>query len=90
MEEVISFDKSYQQRLHDYAYVFAETERISVSQIRELWVCYVQLTVDQGGWQAIWKIPRMTCETLKIQFPAFVLVYVEELKVSELCALGKV
>lgn len=90
MDQVITFDKSLQQRLQEYNEVLGGYEILPVSAIGKEWSFYVDLTIDPNGWQAVWKVHRSTCEALNIQFPCVILVFVLDVDVSELRALVKV
>ena len=90
MEEVIKFDKSLQERLQEYTHVFSANETLSVSKIKEKWSYFVELSMDTCGWQAIWKIPRLLCETFNVPFPTITLVYVDNLNQDLLSASIKI
>lgn len=86
MEHAILFNKSYQERLQEFTNVFGDCNILPASQIFKEWCFHLQLSVDVCGWQAIWKIPRLTCEEFKIEFPTIALVYVENVLYEELHA----
>lgn len=88
MEEIKVYNKSLRQRLEEYNEVLGDC--VSASCIKKQWVFYLQLTIDANGWQAIWKIPRLTCESLNISFPTCVLVLVLHTDYKHLCALVRV
>ena len=90
MDQVISFDKSLQQRLQEYKDVLAGYEILPVSAIQKEWGFYLELTVDPNGWQAVWKIHRRACEAFNIPFPSIVLVFVLNVDFKDLTALVKV
>lgn len=90
MDQVIVFDKSLQERFQEYTDVLSDDSIVSVSTIQKKWAFFVELTVDPTGWQAIWKIPRLKCEDLKIPFPTIVLVHVKNVFCTELSALIKI
>lgn len=75
MDQIITYDKSLQERLQEYRKVFGCSP--SIWHLKEQLSAYLELGMDHSGWQAIWKIPRITCESLKIPFPTIVLVYVD-------------
>ncbi|XP_022911679.2 protein nessun dorma [Onthophagus taurus] len=81
MEDVIVYDKSLHQRLQEYLDIFSSCN-LPVAQIQKVWSTYLELMLDPNGWQAIWKICRTTCESLKISFPTLVLVYVKDVDVE--------
>ncbi|KRT79168.1 hypothetical protein AMK59_6912, partial [Oryctes borbonicus] len=90
MDQVIVFDKSLQQRLQEYLDILSGHSILSVSNIKKEWAFFLELSIDVSGWQAIWKLPRLTCELYKISFPTIVLVYVEDIYFESLEALVKV
>lgn len=83
MSDIITFDKSFKQRLEEFDEVFT-------TDIRKDWEFYLEMCVDVNGWQAIWKVPRLTCEKLHIPFPSVVLVLILHVKFKELTALVRV
>ncbi|KAG5900727.1 hypothetical protein JTB14_038245 [Gonioctena quinquepunctata] len=90
MDEIITFDKSFQQRLQEFNEIFSSYNVLPSSQLRKQWAFHLEVTADKIGWQAIWKIPRITCETLHIHFPSVVLVFVLDIDVNDLKALVRV
>ncbi|EFA03585.1 protein nessun dorma [Tribolium castaneum] len=90
MDQVITFDKSLQQRLQEYNEVLGGYEVLPASAIANEWGFYLDLTLDPNGWQAVWKIQRKTCEALNIAFPTVVLVFVLDVSFKEMTALVKV
>ncbi|KAJ8950508.1 hypothetical protein NQ318_015252 [Aromia moschata] len=83
MDQIITFDKSLQQRLQEFRDIFSGYELLPASGVSNVWTFYLELTVDPNGWQAVWKIPRLTCEHLNIPFPSVVLVLVLDVNYSE-------
>lgn len=90
MDEVFHFDKSLQERLHEYVEILSNDKVTSADSIRKAWSFYLELTIDLNGWQAVWKVPRLTCQELKIPFPSLILVYVDSVDFDELSAHIKV
>ncbi|GJQ82467.1 hypothetical protein Trydic_g14458 [Trypoxylus dichotomus] len=90
MDQVIVFDKSLQQRLQEYLDILSGHSILSVSNIKKEWAFFLELSIDVSGWQAIWKLPRLTCELYKICFPTIVLVYIEDIYFESLEALVKI
>lgn len=90
MDQIITFDKSYQQRFQEYMDVLSGYEILSANQVRKEWGFYLELVADPNGWQAVWKIPRGVCERLKILYPSIVLVYVENVSFADLAAFVKI
>ncbi|XP_066251237.1 protein nessun dorma [Euwallacea similis] len=90
MEEIITFDKSFSDRLKEYEDIFLGLENVPFSKLKTEWAYYLELTVDKSGWQAVWKIPRLKCEELKISFPTIVLVYVSDIEFLNLTASVKI
>lgn len=89
MEEVIIFDKSYQERLQEYKEIFDDTS-LSVCEIKTKWSLLLELVLDACGWQAIWKIPQSTCEKLQVEYPLLALVYVRNVIFEDLTAEVKI
>lgn len=77
MDQVLTYDKSLLERLQEYKHIFTDHHMLSLPIIKEEWSLYLEFTMDHSGWQAIWKVPRLTCERLKLPFPIITLVYVE-------------
>lgn len=90
MDQVITFDRSLQERLQDYLEIFSNEKHTSAAQIKRGFSFHLEFSVDPNGWQAVWKIPRLTCEQLHIAFPTIVLVYVDEIDFNELMAFVKI
>ncbi|KAK2576716.1 hypothetical protein KPH14_005372 [Odynerus spinipes] len=89
--EIYTFDKSLQERLVEFSEILSSRHDIvSSSQIKSEWSYYVELVIEPTGWQALWKIPRMTCQDFKIHYPTIVVVEVEQVDVNDLCALVKI
>ncbi|XP_050294735.1 protein nessun dorma [Anthonomus grandis grandis] len=89
MDQIITFDKSLKTRLEEYKEVFS-CETLPYSKIQSEWGYYLELILDPLGWQALWKIPRVKCEELKISFPTVVLVLVLRVNYSNLEAHVKI
>ncbi|XP_017019313.1 protein nessun dorma [Drosophila kikkawai] len=86
--EVYTFEKSYLERLKEAEAVLSwEGAVIPASQVRSEWKSYVELKIEPAGWQAIWKIPRVICEDLKLRYPTIVYGYVEQVIFDELKAV---
>lgn len=90
MDQIITFDKSFQQRFQEYMDVLSGYEILAASQVKKEWGFHLELVMDLNGWQAIWKIPRLVCEKHKILFPTIVLVYVENIDFRDLTAFVKI
>lgn len=90
MDEIILFDKSLQQRFVEYDEIFSRNEPLTLSQIKKEWSNYLEFSIDPMGWQAVWKIPRFTCEDLNISFPTLVIVCVDEVKTEHHSAIIKI
>ena len=74
--DIITFEKSFEQRSEEYINILGSRGPIPASQIENEWKYYIECVVEAGGWQAIWKLSRKTCEELDIDFPTVVLVMV--------------
>ncbi|KAJ8916725.1 hypothetical protein NQ315_013929 [Exocentrus adspersus] len=90
MDQILTFDKSLQQRLQEFRDVLSGYEVLPSALIKKEWTFYLELTVDPIGWQAVWKIPRLKCEDLNIPFPSIVLVLVLNVEYQSLLALVRV
>lgn len=90
MDQVIQCDKSYQERLQEYVDVLTAYETEELSEINHLWSLHLEQFVDPLGWQAVWKVPRLTCERLSIPFPALVLLCAKHVDYTKQTAVTKV
>ncbi|KAH8353680.1 hypothetical protein KR084_012659 [Drosophila pseudotakahashii] len=86
--EVFTFEKSYLDRMKEAEEVLSwEGAVMPACKVRSEWRSYVELKIEPAGWQAIWKIPRVICEDLKIRYPTIVYGYVEQVIFQELKAV---
>ncbi|XP_017095684.2 protein nessun dorma [Drosophila bipectinata] len=86
--EVFTFEKSFLERLKEAEAVLSwEGAVMPASQVRSEWKSYVELKIEPAGWQAIWKIPRVICEDLKLRYPTIVYGYVDQVIFDELKAV---
>lgn len=90
MDQVITFNKTFQERLLEFTDILSGYQVLSANNIKKEWSFYLEISLEPVGWQAIWKIPRITCEELNIAFPTVVLVYVENVDFKELEATVKI
>lgn len=90
MDQILTFDKSYQQRFQEYMDVLSGYEILAANQVKKEWGFYLEMVIDPNGWQAVWKIPRITCEKYKILYPTIVLVYVDNIDFRDLSAFVKI
>jgi hypothetical protein len=74
--DIITFEKSFQQRLSEYREVLGSRGPLPVSEVRNEWYYYIESLLEPAGWQAVWKISRRKCEEFEIQFPTLVVVMV--------------
>lgn len=74
MNQVVKYDKTLQERLREYRDTFQNCSLIC--EVKHNLSAYLEIEMDHCGWQAVWKIPRATCEDLNIPYPTFVLVFV--------------
>lgn len=89
--EIYTFDKSLQERLVEFSEILSNQNKVvSASQIKSEWLNYVELVIEPVGWQALWKIPRLTCQDLKIHYPTIVVVEAEQVDFNDLLALVKI
>lgn len=70
--EVFQFEKSMMDRLEEAQNVLTCNKVIPASRIVEEWSYNVELLIEPTGWQALWKISRVICEELKINYPTTV------------------
>ncbi|XP_055384328.1 protein nessun dorma [Condylostylus longicornis] len=86
--DVFEFQKSLPTRFAEYMIVLSWSEKlVPASQVRDEWSYFLQLQIEPGGWQAIWKVPRVICESLKIPYPTFVMGTVDHVIFEELKAV---
>ncbi|XP_022231389.2 LOW QUALITY PROTEIN: protein nessun dorma [Drosophila obscura] len=86
--EVYTFEKSYLERLKEAEAVLSwDGDVMPASQVRSEWKSFVELRIEPAGWQAIWKIPRVICEDLKLRYPTIVYGYVDQVIFDELKAV---
>ncbi|KAF5291368.1 hypothetical protein FQA39_LY03519 [Lamprigera yunnana] len=91
MNRIVSFNKTYEERLQEFTDVLGSGHKIvSASSLSKMWTSYLELSIHSSGWLAMWKIPRLTCEQLNIDFPVMVLVRVENVDFRKLSASIKV
>ncbi|KAI4502987.1 hypothetical protein M0802_002031 [Mischocyttarus mexicanus] len=89
--EIYTFDKSLQERLIEFSEILSSRgETVSASQVKLEWLNYVELVIEPTGWQALWKIPRLTCQEFKIHYPTIVVVQTEQVDFNDLSALVKI
>jgi hypothetical protein len=74
--EVITFKKSFQERLCEYNDIIGGRGPPSVFDIHNEWYYYIENLLEPAGWQAVWKISRQKCQEFNIQFPTVVIVMV--------------
>jgi hypothetical protein len=74
--DIITFGKTFQQRLAEYTDILHGRGPLPASGIQNEWYYYIENLLEPTGWQAVWKISRQKCEEFKIQFPTLVIVMV--------------
>lgn len=74
--EVITFKKSFQERLSEYNNIIGGRGPPPACDIHNEWYFYIENLLEPVGWQAVWKISRQKCDEFKIQFPTLVIVMV--------------
>lgn len=74
--EIITFEKSFQERLSEYKDILGVSSHIPVCRIQDEWYYYIENLLEPAGWQAVWKISRLKCDEFKIRFPTLVIVMV--------------
>lgn len=86
--DVYSFEKSFLERLKEAEAVLSwDGASMPASQVRSEWKSYIELQIEPTGWQAMWKIPRVICEDLKLRYPTIVFGYVDQVIFDELKAV---
>ncbi|XP_017855400.1 protein nessun dorma [Drosophila busckii] len=86
--DVFTFEKSFLERLKEAEAVLSwDGATMPASQVRSEWKSYVELQIEPAGWQAMWKIPRVICEDLKLRYPTIVFGYVDQVIFDELKAV---
>ncbi|XP_030240747.1 protein nessun dorma [Drosophila navojoa] len=86
--DVYTYEKSFLERLKEAKAVLSwDNAPMPASQVRSEWKSYVELQIEPAGWQAMWKIPRVICEDLKLRYPTIVFGYVEQVIFDELKAV---
>ncbi|XP_060517940.1 protein nessun dorma [Cylas formicarius] len=90
MDQVIAYDKSLHLRLQEYEEMFSGLDNVPYSKLQSTWAYYLELTMDPNGWQAVWKLSRLACESLSVPYPTVVLIYVLDIDFSRLLALVRV
>ena len=89
--EIFTFDKSLHERLANFTSILSSRgEVVPASQIHAEWAYHIELALEPVGWRALWKIPRLTCQDFKIQFPNIVAVEVETIDFKELSSIVKI
>lgn len=89
--DVYTFDKSVQQRLTDYTDILYNDKKVTpASRIRTEWATHLNLVIEPVGWQALWKLPRLTCQDLEVHYPTIVFVEVELIDYDDLSALVRI
>ncbi|XP_020286510.1 protein nessun dorma [Pseudomyrmex gracilis] len=84
-------DKTLAVRLDEFKNILSKEGRVvPASRIREEWVCDVELVIEPVGWQALWKISPMTCESFNIHYPTIVLVEAIGMDIPALTATVKI
>ncbi|XP_063976165.1 protein nessun dorma [Diachasmimorpha longicaudata] len=89
--EIYTFDKSLQERLLELEEILSGRGTVvPASRIKHEWTFHVELVIEPVGWQALWKIPRLTCQEFEIHYPTIVVVQVENVDFADLSALVKI
>lgn len=60
---------------------------ISSSRVKYEWKYFLEIQSEPTGWQALWKIPRIICEEMKIRYPTVVFGMVENVIFNDLKAI---
>lgn len=84
MDQIITFNKTFQDRLAEYHLVFGDTKLSSIPEIKNQWSLYLEFELEVSGWQAFWKIPHSICSKNNIPHPTIVLVQINQINYEEL------
>ncbi|XP_067007663.2 protein nessun dorma isoform X2 [Anabrus simplex] len=86
--DVITFEKSLDKRFEENWILFGNEEKpLCASEIKNVWCDLVELMLEPSGWQALWKVSRLTCAEYGIQFPSLIFVMVNKVIPSSLSAV---
>lgn len=76
--DIFIYQKDKQQRLDEYLNILSgRGDVVPASQIHSEWSYHIELVIEPLGWQALWKIPRLSCQEFGIHYPTIVVVEVE-------------
>ncbi|XP_023172221.2 protein nessun dorma [Drosophila hydei] len=86
--DVYTYEKSFLERLKEAKAVLSwDNAPMPASHVRSEWKSFVELQIEPAGWQAMWKIPRVICEDLKLRYPTIVFGCVDQVIFDELKAV---
>lgn len=68
------FDKSFQQRLDEFALILEEDGDDVVLQ----WKTFMEGSIEPAGYSAIWKLSKADCEKNEVRFPCEVYGVVQQ------------
>lgn len=89
--EVYEFDKNCLVRLNELLSVLdCKNGPVQSSLIKTQWSYHLELQMEPTGWQAVWKISRVICEELKINYPTVVYGNVDHVHFKDLTAVFKI
>ncbi|XP_058792617.1 protein nessun dorma [Phymastichus coffea] len=89
--EIYTFEKSYLERYEYFTKVlhYKKDKIIPASEVKLEWSYETDIALE-AGWEALWKIPYLTCHELNIHYPTIVLIVVAEIESDDLSALVRI
>lgn len=79
-------DKTLATRLQECQDVLQYNRPVPASRVRSEWSYFMELQIEPAGWQALWRIPRIICESFQIAYPTVVSGTVEAVAFEQLRA----
>ncbi|GLH14499.1 Protein nessun dorma [Gryllus bimaculatus] len=84
--DIITFEKTFNQRLEEYRSLLCTDKILPSSQMRSEWSYIAEVVLEPIGWKALWKIPANKRVELGIIGPALVNILVDAVDVKDLSA----
>ncbi|XP_037953804.1 protein nessun dorma [Teleopsis dalmanni] len=89
--EIYKFEKSLLNRLDEIGSALSRPDvLINATQVFIEWSNYIEVSIEPTGWQATWKVPRLTCENMELPYPVVVFGMVEQVLFRDLQASFRV
>lgn len=63
-QAVWRFERTVQETIEELRDIIQRDDDIRASQVRGEWVYRAQLLLEPAGWDALWRLPRETCQAL--------------------------